>query len=587
MTLLEVVPKNKIASSKDILSSKDETAKSSFAELLKNITIKESKVLEASSLATKKTPILENKNSSDSQTKINTKSDTKNNIQSISQPKIDLKDIPKSTQKLETLLQNIQSKDDIQTKSETKTKIQTISQPKTDLQNIPKSTQKLETLLQNIPNKNDTQTKSDTKTKIQSISQPKIDLQDIPKSTQKLDTLLQDIPTKDDIQIQENKNPIEGLLKLFNNDALIEPKTAETLTNKDVKLLIADAKVYLKQKIKDNKNTPNLDTKELPKTLKSLDTFAQTLGIDTKKITLQEVKVINEELKQQVLKLPTATLKVSDKIIQAKEKVEKIEQSEPLEQLLKVFAKKEIEENTLKKQPIQEIKHQEIKTKNSKNNGLKQNTKTIKIDNNLNQTTQITPSIQTPPTITPMADATRKLEALLNSKREGTQTKKESSDIIKNEAITTTQKVDNLDIKLNEAKQMVKYLSSDVKSAIDDYKSPFTRVKVQLNPEKLGDVDLTVVQRGKNLHVNISSNNSAINTLSMNINELRVQLNNSGINNATINFNNSEQNFSNSGNEQNRQNEQQNAKKEYNYFDNEEQNEEIISSVEIIVPNYA
>ena len=51
-------------------------------------------------------------------------------------------------------------------------------------------------------------------------------------------------------------------------------------------------------------------------------------------------------------------------------------------------------------------------------------------------------------------------------------------------------------MKLNEAKQMIKYLAPDVKSAIEDYKSPFTRVKLQLNPQKLGEVDLTIVQRG-------------------------------------------------------------------------------------------
>jgi flagellar hook-length control protein FliK len=72
----------------------------------------------------------------------------------------------------------------------------------------------------------------------------------------------------------------------------------------------------------------------------------------------------------------------------------------------------------------------------------------------------------------------------------------------------------------------------------------------------------------------------------MNINELKVQLSNNGINNATFNFNGDTQ----SGNEQaqqqqNRHNEQK-ANKEYNYFENEEENEEILSSLEIIIPQY-
>ena len=152
----------------------------------------------------------------------------------------------------------------------------------------------------------------------------------------------------------------------------------------------------------------------------------------------------------------------------------------------------------------------------------------------------------------------------------------------------TTHKSDSFEVKLNEAKQMVKYISQDVKTAIEDYKSPFTRVKVQLNPQKLGEVDLTIVQRGKNLHVNISSNNTAINTLSMNANELRTQLSNNGINNATLNFNSgSENGSSNNEHQQNRHNEQNRADEEYNYFNNEEQNEEVLSSLEIVIPSYA
>ena len=180
-------------------------------------------------------------------------------------------------------------------------------------------------------------------------------------------------------------------------------------------------------------------------------------------------------------------------------------------------------------------------------------------------------------------EASKSLEQLLHgeSSREqhnGSTTKAET---------IMTHKSDSFEIKLNEAKQMIKYISQDVKTAIQDYKSPFTRIKVQLNPQKLGAVDLTIVQRGKNLHVNISSNNTAINTLSMNANELKVQLNNSGINNATLNFNNTSQDSDSTASQQqhNRQNESR-ADREYKYLENEEANEEILSSLEIIVPQY-
>jgi len=154
-------------------------------------------------------------------------------------------------------------------------------------------------------------------------------------------------------------------------------------------------------------------------------------------------------------------------------------------------------------------------------------------------------------------------------------------------------KADGFDVKLNEAKQMVKYLSQDVKNAIEDYKAPFTRIKVQLNPQKLGEVDLTIIQRGKNLHITLSSNNAAINTLALNASDLKANLNISGINNATLNFNNSSQDENSFAQNQNAQQEQQQkqqeqkAKNEYSFFENEEQNEEILDSLEIVVPHYA
>ena len=191
-------------------------------------------------------------------------------------------------------------------------------------------------------------------------------------------------------------------------------------------------------------------------------------------------------------------------------------------------------------------------------------------------------SVATAKVIAPQAttDTTKALEKLLHSESsEG-----ENSSLSKTDGLAT-HKADSFEVKLNEAKHMIKYLSTDVKTAIEDYKSPFTRVKIQLNPQKLGEVDLTIVQRGKNLHVNLSSNTTAINTLSMNVNELRTQLNNSGINNASLNFSNSSDN-SGSNQQQGQKQHEKEAHEEYNYFDNEDVNEEVLSSLEIVVPRY-
>ena len=194
-------------------------------------------------------------------------------------------------------------------------------------------------------------------------------------------------------------------------------------------------------------------------------------------------------------------------------------------------------------------------------------------------------SVATAKVIAPHAksETAKTLESLLkadSSDDEGTASKTDGLQVAK---------ADSFEVKLNEAKQMLKYLSQDVKQAIDNYKAPFTRVKVQLNPQKLGEVELTVVQRGKNLHVNLSSNNAAINTLAMNANDLKVQLQNSGIQNASLNFNTNSQGgeAANGGGAQHQQQQRQNAQDEYAYFEQEEQKEELLSSLEIVVPNYA
>jgi len=143
----------------------------------------------------------------------------------------------------------------------------------------------------------------------------------------------------------------------------------------------------------------------------------------------------------------------------------------------------------------------------------------------------------------------------------------------------------DLTVKMNEAKQMVKYLAQDIKQAIEDYKPPFTRIKVKLNPQKFGEVDLTVIQRGKNVHVNISSNSAAINMLSQNAGDLKVQLTQNGMNNASLNFNSSTDTQSQQQQQQNGH-QKESAKQAYEAFNQDETSEEILSSLEIVVPRY-
>ena len=497
---------------------------------------------------------------------------------------------------------------------------------------------------------------------------------------------------------------VDTLLGLLKGDEVIEeevvelnPKLAENFSIKDLKLLVAGAKEYLKEKIQSSDDYKLSQVKELPKTLKGLADMAKKLNINVSKITIQEVqtkqpldklakleslaiKEIPQEKEKKVKHSPIrdilqekVSIKETPKKVELKEISKEVDVKNTKSKALHVETKpqtqdqeqeedvkvqmpqtKEVSKKALKQDvkvqvplhlkadtPEKEVKSTNADSVDADIDILKEQkaddkyTKVVKelkatpifkaqesaqttsteqivqvkataaVDTKLKtakdkadetlklllrgekpsmKDTGLTAdfSVNTAKVIAPSAttESKRTMEALLHG-----DSNNGSKDIDGTPEGVSTHKADSFEVKLNEAKQMVKYISSDIKSAIEDYKSPFTRVKVQLNPQKLGEVDLTIVQRGKNLHVNISSNNAAINTLALNANDLKVQLANNGINNATLNFNNSSQDNQNAQQQQNRQNERQ-ANEEYNYFDREEENEEVLSSLEIIVPQY-
>lgn len=152
-------------------------------------------------------------------------------------------------------------------------------------------------------------------------------------------------------------------------------------------------------------------------------------------------------------------------------------------------------------------------------------------------------------------------------------------DLPKEQSIMTSSSKEPLELKINEAKQMMRHLTSDLKEAVQNYKPPFTRLKIQLNPVKFGEVDVTMIQRGNNLHINISSNTTAITTLSQNATELRTQLSQNGMGNTTMNFSD------NANSEQQQQQQRQHLADLYEEYSNAEEFE-LMDSLEIIIPRY-
>lgn len=85
-------------------------------------------------------------------------------------------------------------------------------------------------------------------------------------------------------------------------------------------------------------------------------------------------------------------------------------------------------------------------------------------------------------------------------------------------------------------KETLQHFSQDLKEAVDQYKAPITKLSITLNPNNLGEVEVTLIQRGNNLHINFNSNTNAMNLFIQNQAEFKNFLVNMGFTGLEMNF---------------------------------------------------
>ncbi|NCD12834.1 MAG: flagellar hook-length control protein FliK [Epsilonproteobacteria bacterium] len=129
-------------------------------------------------------------------------------------------------------------------------------------------------------------------------------------------------------------------------------------------------------------------------------------------------------------------------------------------------------------------------------------------------------------------------------------------------------------------KESLNQFASDLQEKIETYKPPIMKVELALSPKNLGEVDVTLLTRGNNLHVNISSNATTMSLFTQNQAEVKSALINMGFTNLEMNF--SDQRSS----EQSQQNQKQNNSS--GNFDSytTENSEEETTLLEIVIPQY-
>jgi len=131
---------------------------------------------------------------------------------------------------------------------------------------------------------------------------------------------------------------------------------------------------------------------------------------------------------------------------------------------------------------------------------------------------------------------------------------------------------------LSPTKDTFNNFAAEFKEKLENYKPPFMRVQMALNPKGLGEVDVTIVNRGNNLHVNITSNTNTMSVFTQNQAEFKNSLVNMG-------FTNLEMNFSDQRESKEQQNNDKSAKTYSENFE-EEKLEEETTSIELLVPQY-
>lgn len=408
------------------------------------------------------------------------------------------------------------------------------------------------------------------------VIDPKNKLSTLPTSTTELKTS----------QMKELQTLLSG--KEGKEATLVSTELLENMTNDQMRTLINRAKDYLKNEISAKSPEYQADPKSLPKTLGALVKLAEKLGLEPQSISL--ATIVNEP--EEKASFPNELL--SKPLFEAKAiaalPATVMEESAPIEAITQLLSELKNKEQKNTKPLSTETSVQE---KSDKAETQPLTTLLQAMDKKEEKTVSTSVSEKADPIkiASTSTAATNKTDALIALLKESNDAKEIKSESTKVEGESSKSlhvpKADSLEVKAKEAQQSMRHFASDLKEAVQEYKPPFTRLTMKLNPEKLGEVEVTLVQRGNNVHVNIQSNNAnSVAFLAHNATELKAQLASQGIQNATMNFMSGGDSQNQQAGQQQQQGQQQRFRA-YESFEELNLNEEQISALEIIIPHYA
>lgn len=177
-------------------------------------------------------------------------------------------------------------------------------------------------------------------------------------------------------------------------------------------------------------------------------------------------------------------------------------------------------------------------------------------------------------------------------KQESTESKAESKNEAKTLASTASStsalKADSRTSNINPREALSSFVQQ-FEQEIKRFKPPMRQISMELSPKELGNIELTITQRGNSLHISVVSNPQALQLFAQNHNDLRQNLLNAGFEGVDLSFSSNGGNSGNSNSNNGEQNSDNNGENRQNLADSSTTNplDSQITQMEITLPRYA
>lgn len=151
-----------------------------------------------------------------------------------------------------------------------------------------------------------------------------------------------------------------------------------------------------------------------------------------------------------------------------------------------------------------------------------------------------------------------------------------------NAPLTDAQGTSKIANKMFDARETMRQFAYALRQEIQNYKPPLSKITIELQPANLGSVEVSIISQGKNIQIQLHSNQNTLNLFIQNQSDLRTALSQIGYENVAMSFNNGAQmGFSdNSGKWR-----YESAQKSRNTFSLNDKSDEVDEIFEIMITN--